>query len=239
MKTGATHPRSPRRLVFNPRTQTRWHTAASGTGRPAPGAWPRRDRRAFACTSLRLRLEERSQQRLLAGRRRPAERQPHRIAGRVGRLLLSTRPANASACCDQEIAVEQRQRLRRHRRLTRGACSWSRSPADRRPAAASTAASGAPAGRSSGADPRGVAGDDNLTVAMALHRHRRAEHLRVERAAGEQDRVAQRLGLQAPQPLPPQQAIVGIDLAGLVVQPGWIVDVCARRWRSGSAGASP
>ena len=53
---------------------------------------------------------------LLGGGRRAAEGQPHRVARRVARLLAERPRGERLGLADQELAVEQAQRLRRDRR---------------------------------------------------------------------------------------------------------------------------
>ena len=141
-------------------------------GQGAPRRAASRPRGRAVCSARKPRAT------LAPRRRRPAERELHGLA-RPGRPVSPSghAAANASAC-GHEVAVEQRQRLRRTVEC-RAACSWFPSPAGRRPAAASTAASGGPAGRPTARRPGRRPARRPRRRGRRLHRHGRAEHLPV------------------------------------------------------------
>ena len=69
-------------------------------------------------------------------------------------------------------------------------------------------------------EPLGAVRGDHFAVGLGGHRHGRAPHRGVERPGHAQDRVPDCLGLEPANPLPPEQAVVGVDGVGTGVPLG-------------------
>ena len=136
--------------------------------------------------------------------------------GRGGIAPLDS-PGEVVRLLGQERVVEHEERLERHGRAPRPG-SWSRPAAGRRPSRATGCRPGASADRRcADIDRRGWPGDPSRphhAVGPRLDHHRRTAGRAIQIAADGQDRIAHDLGLEPPQPHPPEQVVAGIDLLG-------------------------